>query len=279
MCTIMCNVRELIDELIVDRPRLQNAPLTAVLCQVQYPRQLALGPEEVRPVQKTLAGRYPLVAEERAMELTVEAGPSPKGFFSPAGAEQTIFRFRDTAEDWTVTIGPEALSLETSAYIGMRDMLERWVEVATVAADSFGLTAKTRMGLRYINEIHAPGFSREALDGWARTELISVVGSHEERTGDLLRFLSQAVFRQPDGSLCNFRHGLAPSVQDPEQAVFLLDLDFFVEESSDFDLEDQVRSLVKFNDGARDLFRWAFSEEAFESFGPELETTEGEEAK
>jgi uncharacterized protein (TIGR04255 family) len=274
----MCNVRELIDDLIVDRPRLQNAPLTAVLCQVQYPRQLALGAEEVRPVQKALAARYPLVSEERAVELTVEAGPSPKGFFAPAGAEQTIFRFRDTAEDWTVTIGPEALSLETSAYVGMRDMLERWLEVAEAASDSLTLTTKTRLGLRYINEIEAPGFSRDALEGWAREELVSIIGSHEARTGDLQRFLSQAVFRQPDGSLCNLRHGLAPNAQDPEQAVFLLDLDFFVEETSDFDLEDQVRSLVKFNEGARDLFCWAFSEKAYESFGPELDTTEGEGA-
>jgi uncharacterized protein (TIGR04255 family) len=275
----MCNVRDLIDELIVDRPLLQNAPLTAVLCQVQYPRQLALGADEVRPVQKQLARRYPLVAEERALELTVEAGPSPKGFFAPAGSEQTIFRFRDTQEEWTVTVGPEALSLETSAYIGMRDMLERWFEVAEVTADSLGLTARTRLGLRYINEVPAPGLGRDALDGWAREELISLIGAHGERTADLLRLLSQAVFRQPDGSLCNLRHGFAPSAQNPQQTVFLLDLDFFVEEANEFDLEDQLRSLAKFNEGARDLFSWAFSEDAYESFGPELGTSKGKERK
>lgn len=274
MCINLCNVfSELIDEVVVERPRLENAPLKAVICQVQIPRILDLADDEVRPIQKALSDSYPRLREEHAVELTLEA-PSPQALLSPSGQAHRVYRFDDSDLDWTATLAPEALSLETTAYIGMKDFLSRWVEFASVAMEFLGLSAQNRIGLRYINELPCPGTTREALDGWVRDELIGLVGAHKTRTSSLIRTLSQSQFRQPDGNTCNVRYGIAPSANDGE-SLFLLDFDYFEEESGEFDLAQQVRTLASFNEGIYELFGWSFSEETRESFGPEVPTGGG----
>jgi uncharacterized protein (TIGR04255 family) len=266
----MCNVQELIDDVVVDRPRLENAPLKAVICQVRFPRQLDFRDSDVRPIQKALSEHYPVLVEEQAAELTVEAGPSPKAFFTAAGPHQTIYRFRDTMGSWTATVAPEAISLETTAYIGMRDLLTRWVELVSMAKEALNLGSQSRLGLRYVNEIPSPGLGRSELDGWVRDELIVLVGAHATRTSDLVRLVSQAQFRQPGGSMCNFRHGLAADPDDASRSIFLLDLDYFREETREFDLEAQIRMLASFNEGACELFEWAFPEATRATFGPAI---------
>ena len=269
MCITMCNVRNLIDEVVIDRPRLENAPLKAVICQVRFPRQLDLDDAELRPIQRGLAPRYPILAEEVAAELTIEASPSPQAFFAP-GRQQTIYRFRDTAEEWTATVGPEAISLETTAYVGMRDLLIRWAELVSLAQESLALGAQNRLGLRYVNEVPCPGRSRPELAGWVREELVALIGAHPERTSDLIRLVSQAQFRQPEGAVCNLRHGLAADPENKSRAVFLLDLDYFRDEIGAFDLELQIRTLASFNEGACELFEWTFPHKTREAFGPKI---------
>ncbi len=265
---MVCNVRDLIDDVVVDRPRLCNTPLKAVICQVRFPRQLDLTAAELRPVQRGLADRYPVLEEEVAAELTIEAGASPQAFFSPA-REQTIYRFRDVSQEWTATVGSEGISLETTAYLGMRDLLVRWAEFVSLAQDALSLRAQSRLGLRYVNEVPCPGLTRRHLDGWVREELIALIGAHPTRTNDLVRLVSQAQFRQPGGAICNFRHGLAVDPQDAARTLFLLDLDYFEDEIGEFDVERQIRALASFNEGARELFEWTFPDPTREAFGPE----------
>lgn len=252
LCSKVCNVRELIDDVVPERPRLENAPLKAVICQARFPRQLSLGDDEVRPIQRALNHRYPVFDEEQAIEV----------------AHRRIFRFRDAGSGWIATIGPEAISLETTEYVGMKDLLIRWSELATATAEAFELTAQTRLGLRYVNELDCPAPHREDLSGWVRRELLMPLGA-QPRAEHLLRFISQAQFRQPDGSSCNMRHGIAPSETDQDRAVFLLDLDCFRGEAVEFDPVAQIRNLARLNESAYEYFNWAFSERTVEHFGPE----------
>lgn len=267
---MMCTVRELIDDLVVDRPRLANAPLRAVISQVRFPRLLSLDDNDLSPLQRVLAPRYPLLSQERAFQMNVASSPSPSAFFTPTGSEQRIYRFSDTEESWTVTIGPETISLETNAYDGMHDFLLRWVDVIESAVNALSLSAQLRLGLRYINEVTAPGRTAEQLQGWLRDELFTLVGAHGPQTAEPLHTFSQVLFRQPDGSLCNLRHGLAPNPEEESETVFLLDLDCYSEQSCKFDLEGQVRRLVEFNQAAFEIFDWAFPESTKDAFGPKL---------
>lgn len=273
---MVCNVRQLIDEAVVERPRLENAPLRAVICQVRFPRRLALGEEEVGPIQRAVGKRYPLLLQEQAIELsTVEPGTSPRAFFAPTGSQQRIFRFQDLEQRWTATVGSEAISLETTDYMGMKDMLVRWSELIEAAAAALGITAQTRVGLRYINELPCPGPRREDLSGWVREELVTLIGAHR-RTEDTLRLVSHAQFRQPEGALCNLRHGIAPDEGEEGRFVFLLDLDCFRQQQEALDLGGQIRLLAALNQAANDLFDWSFPARTRAGFGPELPPPGGE---
>ena len=266
---MMCTVRELIDDLVIDRPRLANAPLRAVISQVRFPCLLRLDDNDLSPLQRALVPRYPLLSQERAFQMNVASVPSPSAFFTPTGSEQRIYRFQDTEETWTVTIGPETISLETSAYDGMHDFLLRWAELIEAATEALPLSVQLRLGLRYINEVTAPGLAAEQLQGWLRDEFFTLVGGQAPGRLSRANFL-QVLFRRPDGSLCNLRHGFAPNPEEEAETIFLLDLDCHSEQSGEFDLEGQVRRLVEFNQAAFEIFDWAFPESTKAEFGPRL---------
>jgi uncharacterized protein (TIGR04255 family) len=248
----MCNVRELIDHVVPERPRLENAPLKAVVCQARFPRQLSLGDDEVRPIRRVLSDRYSLVADAAL-----------------APGRRRALRFSDADGNWVATVGPESISLETTEYVGMRDLLARWVELICATAEVFELTALTRLGLRYINELDWPQARREDLSGWVREELLSPFVSQPDTEG-LQRFVSKAQFRRPDGSSCNVRHGITPNEDDPDGMVFLLDLDCYRWDAVELDPADQVRSLANLNESAYGFFEWAFANRVLERFGPAL---------
>ncbi len=263
MCINMGNVQELIDLLVDERPRLDNAPLKEVICQVQFPRQLSLDDDVVRPIQRALSQRYPMFAEERAAKALVEDGPGV--YFKPAGVGQRIFRFRDSGGSWTATIGPEAVALETTDYIGMKDFLLRWSELASAAAEALELTAQTRLGLRYINKLDLFATAEEDLSSWVREELVTPLGA-QPKAKHLSYFVSHSQFREPDGLSCHMRHGLAPQEESGDQTIFLLDLDCYRGETAKFDTVDQIRSLARLNDCAYGYFTWAFRGQTLKKF-------------
>src|SRR5512146_1640313 len=248
----MCNVRELIDDVVPERPRLENAPLKAVVCQARFARQLSLGDDKIRPIRRALGHRYSLVADAVLVS-----------------GRRSALRFSDADGGWVATVGPEAISLETTEYVGMRDLLVRWLELVCAAVEVFELTALTRLGLRYINELDWPQTHGEDLSGWVREELLSPFVSQPDTEG-LQRFVSKAQFRRPDGSSCSMRHGIAPNEDDPDGMVFLRDLDCFRWDAVELDPADQIRSLAKLNKSAYGFFEWAFANRVRERFGPAL---------
>lgn len=267
MCTKMSNVQELIDRLVDERPRFDNAPLKEVICQVQFPRQLSLDDDVVRPIQRALSQRYPMFVDGH-MAKKLLAEDAPGAYFPSPGAGQRIFRFRDAGGTWTATIGPEAIALETTDYVGMKDLLLRWSELATTAAEALELTAQTRLGLRYINKLDFPAASQEDLSSWVREELVTLPKA-QPQAKQLLYFVSHSQFREPNGLSCHMRHGLAPPApreDSGDRAVFLLDLDCYRGETAKFDPVDQIRSLARLGDCAYGYFTWAFQDQTLRKF-------------
>jgi uncharacterized protein (TIGR04255 family) len=258
----MSNVQELIDRLVDERPRLESAPLKEVICQVQFPRQLSLDDDVVRPIQRVLSRRYPMLVEGQGVKA-VEDGPG--AYFSPADVGQRTFRFRDAGGSWTATIGPEAIALETTDYVGMKDLLLRWSELVTAAGEALELTAQTRLGLRYINKLDFFDASQENLSSWVREELVTLLKA-QPRERHLSFFISHSQFREPDGLSCHMRHGFAPKEDSEDRAIFLLDLDCYRGETAKFDPVDQIRSLARLNDCAYGYFTWAFRDESLKRF-------------
>ena len=244
------------------QPRLKNAPLVLALCQLRYPQVLSFGDDLVRPIQVALADEYPDVETEDLQQVQFSA----EGI-TLTGRQQRIFRFRTHQKDWTVTVGAESLSLETTAYDDIADFIYRWSRIAEAAVEALGLKHQERVGLRYVNQIDAPaGASRDDLLKIVRPELLGVIGDHPT-TQRLTKSWQELRFRQDDGG-CTMQHGY---VQRPnsEDWTYTLDFDCYDEDGKPVDLESQMHVLEQFNHRTYELFKWAMNDEMFASFEPE----------
>jgi uncharacterized protein (TIGR04255 family) len=233
-------------DFVTRQPVLEHSPLKVVICQMRYPRQIGLGEADVRPVQRALASEYPTARIGRAAELIV----TPAGV-TPAG-EEPVFQFVSADEGWTVTVGAESLSLETTAYIDFTDFLQRWHTIVSAVTEVLDLTRQERIGLRYVNEMPCAAPLTEAdIRRMVRQDLVGPLGA-TARTERLMSSSNELRFLQERG-VCTMRHGLV----------------FYDDAGAQLDVNQQIRLLAEFADGAFDLFRWSLDPDQFASFNPQ----------
>lgn len=247
-------------DFVKHQPVLKNPPLTLVICQVRFPRQVGMSDSDVRPVQRAVAERYPAVQVGRSTTLQLGAAG-----VAPLNDSEPIFHFRSEDGAWTLTVTPESASLETSAYLRFSDFLERWIETAGVVLDLLDVRRQDRIGLRYVNELPCPlRPDPTQLAELVRPELVGVVGK-QEQTMVLLQSMQELRFAQPQG-VCTLRHGLVP--RSETDGSYVLDFDSYDDTPQPFDIEAQARLLADFNHRTYSLFRWSVPEDRFMTFEP-----------
>ena len=243
------------------QPVLKRSPLTLVICQVRFPRQMGISESDVKPIQREVAERYPLVQVGRSANLIL----GPAGV-APMNEPEPIFHFRSEDEAWTLTVTPDSASLETNDYHDFHDFLCRWIETVGVVLKVLDVRRQDRIGLRYVNEQPCPLRPDLAqLAEIVRSELIGVVGRHDQ-TRRLLQSMQELRFEQAQG-VCTLRHGLVP--RSETEGSYVLDFDAYDETAQSFDPDAQARLLAAFNHRIFDLFRWSVPEARFTSFEPE----------
>lgn len=267
-------MRDLINELVEDRQVLENAPLKAVLCQARFPKRLRFDEQSIGSVQEALSDDFPLVTEDQVVEFKIAAAPNPKTALVPAKSKQPIFRFQDPSMVWRVTVAQASVSLETKAYKGFRDLLERWVVVAEAVRSGLRLSHSERLGVRYVNQVEAPREKFDYLRSMLQSELMSFARLRSSRTRQVQRCLTQATFQQPEGFSCNLRYGIAPVAGSQSKLSLLLDIDCFDVSTNPFVIADQLKRMVEFNKAAREFFDDCFTEVAHSSFSQSLSPDE-----
>lgn len=243
------------------QPLLKRAPLVLAVCQLRFPLVLGFSDDVVRPLQVGLAGSFPDVEVEELQQVQFGADG-----ITLTGQHQRLYRFRTHAKDWTVSVGPSALALETTAYRGFDDFIARWERVAQAAVETLDIQHQDRLGLRYVNELAAPRHARrDDLLALVTPELVGPVGAHE-RTQQLLKAWQELRFEQDDG-VCTMQHGYA---QRPDDGwAYVLDFDNYDETGRDIELETQMRTLAQYNHRTFELFQWAVNPQQFAAFEPE----------
>jgi uncharacterized protein (TIGR04255 family) len=256
VCTVELNLE------LPRQPRLKNAPLVLVVCQLRFPQVIGFGEDLVRPIQVALGSDYPDVAIEDLQQVEF----SPAGI-KVTGTHQRLFRFRTHEENWTVTVGPESLALETTRYDDFADFIKRWASIMEATVEALKLQHQERVGLRYVNQLDASeGASRDDLARLVRPELLGIVGSHDT-TERLTKSWQELRFQLDDGA-CTMQHGYAQRA-DTGQWTYTLDFDSYDEAGKPIDLESQARVLERFNHRTYELFSWVVDDELFASFEPE----------
>jgi uncharacterized protein (TIGR04255 family) len=247
---------------------LENAPLIRAIAQVRFPPILSIEKKDfVGSFQEAIREKYPLLQPEQTQGLV----------FGPQGVVQTesqvTWRFVDATDSWRVSLAPNFVALETTAYSSRSDFLERLQSVLVALNENFNPKIIERFGLRYIDRVvgQAKDLSvlvRPEIAGIAATEL----GEYARQT------LNESLFIIPDGEeQLVARWGLMPAgaTFDPDaiepiaEPSWILDLDMSLSKNREFSVEALMSEAKRFAERIYTFFRWAVTDDFLRHFGGE----------
>jgi uncharacterized protein (TIGR04255 family) len=237
-------------------PVLRKAPLTSVVCELRF--QEAAADLQLLELSRGV-GELGLPAYELEEGMQLALGPGQLG-------QQNVKRHRFATPDGsaTFTLAEDLFSYEESTYLGIDTFLERWEPLASLVAEQLGITARTRLGLRYINQVPLDGDDRSSVAAAVTGDLLPPWGS-DPAMEDLTVSLHELRFKQAEGEI-TFRHGLQ---RLPRGAIYLLDFDHYEQRLAPLDVAEEVARLRAFNQRVEGIFRWSITEEKYKSFEPE----------
>lgn len=236
-----------------DLNHLEGAPLRVALAQVRFAPVHAIEKRErVADFQERLRETYVARDPHVPQTVTIQFGPSPvppaPSFLPP----ESVWPFEDRERGWSVSLSSSSLALEASTYQDFDHFVAEFRAVLAALTETFGPRKCSRLGLRYVNEITDERLRHAgSLDEFLRAELVSPVGT--ELGSDLLGSLCELRFKETLGTLV-LRHGLIRS------DTYLLDFDYFKEESDAFDSETITKTVESFHDVIERLFVWCLSD-------------------
>jgi len=249
---------------------LPKTPLIVVIAQVRFPAITSISREDfIGPFQERIRSRYPVLRQEHEMGLLV----GPKGFV-PSAATTQVWRFQDKADTWRVSLAPEFVALDTSAYVSRADFLSRLGEVLQAVADVISPATFDRLGVRYVDRLRLDGPTD--LGELVRPEIYGVATS-DLGTAQLIHSVCDAEFSIEDAIL-HGRWGVVPPnvVLEPLHrralpvASWLLDLDMYTLKADDFNPQTVLRRTEAFTKTIYRFFRWAVRDKLLREAGGEL---------
>jgi len=247
-----------------DRIVFRKSPLRLVIGQVRFPLLFRFNERPfLAPFQEALAAEYPRVGQEQQIAVKFSArGVEPGG--------EMLWRFGDRDGSWSVVLSEGALTLESRKYTSIDEFVSRFQRVLQAAETHLGVTERTRLGLRFINELRAP--RADTLARWAQLLNPAFVGFAGSGVveGDVRHAFHELRTTRADGFLV-IRHGLLagttveprPGEKPEEGPFYLIDLDYFVEAERELNVEAEAAQLRAYNEAIYQFFRWSVDEGAF----------------
>lgn len=249
---------------------LKEAPLVLVIAQVRFSPILSIEKKSfISSFQEAIRDKYPLLRSEQTRTVYL----NDQGLASTES--QVTWRFIDAEGNWRVSLSPEFIALETTAYSSRRDFLERLKTVLIALESQIKPSIVERFGMRYVDRL--VGAAVKDVPKFFRPELTAIV------SGELGKYvnqcLNQYLIELPDSDeqilarwglippdATTYREVLEP-IADPS---WTLDLDISISTHRDFDVELLMEQAQRFAERLYALFRWAVTDEFLRYFGGEV---------
>ncbi len=252
-----------------DPEPLERSPLALTVAQIRFPVNMTIPTDDglLARFQGQVRNFYPVLSVGHQAGFSL----SPGGI-QPQQLSTRFFQFTDPERQWTLTLASDALSLETRHYTEADEFMDRLLKVVAAAKDTYDLTIRQRVGLRYVNEIRYPGADTPA--DWRtqlRPELLGVIAD-ENLARSIVSATQEITFEIPDGNL-TIRHGflpqgnavaLLPGTEQTSGPFYLFDLDAYNDESGDLDEKTLDKLFRGYNSVIYNLFRWALEGRLFD---------------
>ncbi|RVT86636.1 TIGR04255 family protein [Rhodobacteraceae bacterium CCMM004] len=256
---------------VPDRVLLSNAPLVRVLGQVKFPRIAKIAEESyIADFQEAIRDEYPHFQSDTIQGLDIVINGNE---VKPRQVTTVIWRFFDARRVLRVSLGADAITLETASYVSRDDFLSRIEFVLEKLVKTIRPSLVQRVGFRYVDRLqdHA---DLEAISDLVHPELLNVLQSGLVQHIDTS--MTEITGTTKEGKIIA-RYGLAPPKfsHDVEMAPpvdvksWVLDVDSYSTncDGQSFDTQMLRTELDKVAARAYAFFRWSVTEKFLERFG------------
>lgn len=239
-----------------ERIELQNPPLELVVGQMRFPIILGLvNNQSPESFHQTIRADYPVTKRGHQGAALIEASGEPHFLTS----KSSFWVFEDKDSYWTVSLGADFLSLETRQYRKFDEFVQRFLTLTNLAATTYGIELRERLGLRYIDRVSC------ARQPFLPSDWTTAVNP------DILPFRRFREEGEPQMNHVEARFSFGPKRMLALNAGFfdcgfpgidedtlLLDFDCYTEQRDNF---DGIQSdLLLFKEVTYNAFRWAFGD-------------------
>ncbi|MDE0064108.1 MAG: TIGR04255 family protein [Gammaproteobacteria bacterium] len=248
---------------------LPATPLSGVLVQIRFPEVLSIAKVDyIAEFQELIRSRYPLSNQDR--NLVLQMGPD--------GAKQTTYpnwRFMDADGGWRVSLTTNFLALETRAYAGRQDFIDRTAAVSKALQATVDPSFMTRVGIRYVDRLQG-----ELLDDLPRLVRPEVLGLC---TGMRLKNISRTwseVSAATEAGPITARWGFMPPNQTHEPELmppvaapcWFLDTDAYLEfpDPRKFDSDKIATHVTELATRSYGFFRWVVNDAFLKACGAQV---------
>ena len=236
----------------VNRIELIASPLELVICQLRFPLVLGLStgaPPEA--FHKRIADKYPIVTRRQITSVEIgEAGVK--------GMASFLWAFEDKNGNWTVSLAPNFLSIETKKYTRFEEFVARFLEVMGIVREMYDVKLQERLGLRYVDHF-SKAIQPNLPDHWItliRPELIPMRSLKAAEEKQHASFESR--FSRRDFILAIRGVYLEKGFPGVTTDELVLDFDCYTEARADFDGVE--KALLEYRSHSYLAFRWAIGD-------------------
>lgn len=216
-----------------------------MVCQVTYGRVLSLLSDVgVAGFQEALRSKYPNFRPEQSADFAWQPTQIGVNLSAPT------WKLTDESGQWTVSIGADFVSLDTTNYSHFPDFAQRFAEILAAVERTVRPGSSRRVGLRKINRFQHPDVTRPSdWEGLLRPELLGL--SLAELPWPVDRAGSESVVHSEDATIV-LRYGFS------EPAAFIFDMDCFTERHFNIEPASGLLDVLStFSSNLTGLFRWA----------------------
>lgn len=249
---------------------LKDAPLIRVIAQLRFPPILSIEKKDfVGSFQEAIRENYPILQCEQTQTFVL----GPQGGFQPS--LQLTWRFIDTSDTWRVSLAPDFMALETTAYSSRHDFLKRLENLLVALKANFDPQIVERFGLRYVDRLVEQDL--QDVSSLVRPEISGMMSSKFKEC--IHQAIHESLFIIPEREEEIFaRWGLMPAgttfdpsaIEPIPEPSWILDLDMSLSKKREFNIEALMSEGQSFAERLYTVFRWAVNDDFLRRFGGQL---------
>jgi uncharacterized protein (TIGR04255 family) len=234
----------------VTRAQFKKNFIKTVVCELRFPALLEFESKPPFQLQKELRKEFPNYDRQQAFNVT---NPEEK---------EVKHVLKSRKGDWWVAIKSYSIAVQTDRYTHFSEFSDKLKYVLDKSLPLLDTDFFTRVGLRYINEIH---IEDGALEGWINDDLLAPIvhGIY----GSVDRYIQEVRGSTKSGRF-SFRHGIA-GLEAGKKDIYQVDFDFYDE---NIQAEKVMPLAVEFNREAFRFFQWAIGPKARDRLGGPMTT-------